>query len=280
MTLRQLLDLIKVRIVLLVVLTAAGGYALGGGSRASGAWPLLLLGMFFITAGACAANMVLERGTDARMRRTERRPLPSGAVGLRAATGLAVGATALGAALLLACGRGPFGLGGIAWSLYVLVYTPLKPLTSLNTIVGAVPGALPPLIGWSASGASIGAFAWVLFWIMFAWQIPHFLALAWIYREDYARGGMKMLPGEVDGEARAGRQALVYAVSLVPLSLAPAALLGTASPWILAGVALSILFAAFAFRFARRQARDTAASLFGFSLFYLPALFTLFLFAR
>lgn len=280
MSAREVLELVKIRIVLLVTLTAAGGYVLGGGDRGSAEWPLLVAGMVFVTAGACAANMVLERRTDALMRRTEARPLPSRRVSSRAATLVAATATFVGALLLLACRRETFALGGLAWSLYVLVYTPLKSVTSLNTIVGAVPGALPPLIGWSASGATIGAFAWVLFWIMFAWQIPHFLALAWIYREDYARGGMKMLPGEENGAARAGRQALVYAAALVPLSLAPAALLGTTSPWILAGVALSVVFAGFAARFARRQERATAASLFGFSLFYLPTLFVLFLFAR
>lgn len=277
-TLRVFFDLIKLRIVLLVVATAFAGFLLAGG--AAGAFPPTALGVFLTTAGACACNMVLEKRTDALMERTRKRPIPSGALDVKAATRLGAVLTVAGLLFLFGVSWLPGSFGLLAWVLYVLVYTPLKPVTTLNTLVGAVPGALPPLMGWTASGASLSAFAWILFWIMFAWQIPHFLALAWLYRDDYRRGGMRMLPSEdLSGDVVA-RQTILYSVALIPLTLAPALFVRGFSPVIFGGTILSLVFVGLAVRFARRQERKTAAGLFGFSLIYLPAVFAFFFLAR
>jgi protoheme IX farnesyltransferase len=300
MRLRTFLDLVKARIVLLEGLAALAGYLLAGGPTGDPVnavlellhLPLLvplspdsqlvrtLLGVLLITAGACATNMLIERRTDALMARTKGRPLPTGELSASAALAVGTALSAFGFLFLATVGRAPAALGFLAWVLYVAVYTPLKPLTNFNTIVGAVPGALPPLIGWVAAGSSLSPFAWILFWIVFVWQIPHFLALAWLYRDDYTRGGLRMLPSEDPGGGMVGRQALLYSVALVPLTLAPAVFFGGGSPFILVAAALSLVFAFLSFRFARRQERKTAASLFGFSLVYLPAVFVLFFFAR
>jgi heme o synthase len=168
----------------------------------------------------------------------------------------------------------------VSWVLYVFVYTPLKARTSLNTVIGAVPGALPPLIGWTATGAPLTMFATVPFLLMFAWQIPHFLALAWMYRDDYAKGGLQMLSVQDTEGAMVGRQAVLYAACLIPISAAPllsgnASLLGT-----FLGIGLSLIFVGFAARFAWRRDRGAAAALFGVSLLYLPCAFGLMFLSR
>ena len=163
----------------------------------------------------------------------------------------------------------------MSWILYILVYTPLKAKTSLNTVVGAIPGALPPLIGWTATGAPLSMLAFIPFLMMFVWQVPHFLALAWMYRDDYEMGGLQMLTVEDKDGGMVGRQAVLYAVCLIPITAAPL-LGGKASlPGTLLGIALSLVFIGFAARFALNRNRKTAASLFGVSLLYLPIAFGL-----
>lgn len=279
MQVRHLLTLIKVRITALVTLTAMAGYGLAPGPVPEGQWGARFLGVaagvFFITAGASAVNMFLERRTDALMDRTRARPLPMNILSPGTALAIGVFASLGGLLLLLPLGALPAGIAALSWVLYIVVYTPLKSKTSLNTVVGAIPGALPPLIGWTATGAPLSMLAFIPFLLMFVWQVPHFLALAWMYRDDYEKGGLQMLSVEDKEGGMVGRQALLYAICLIPIAAAPllgegASLLGT---FLLIG--LSLVFVGFAARFAMRRDRKTAASLFGVSLLYLPCAFGL-----
>jgi len=272
---RPLLTLIKVRITGLVTLTAMAGYGLAPNPEWGWRFVGVAVGVFLITAGASAVNMFLERRTDALMNRTKTRPLPMNI--LTPASALAIGAIAslLGLLVLLPLGLLPAGIAALCWILYIVVYTPLKAMTSLNTVVGAIPGALPPLIGWTATGAPLTMLAFVPFLLMFVWQVPHFLALAWMYRDDYELGGLQMLSVEDKEGGMVGRQAVLYAICLIPIAAAPllaedASVLGTV---LLVG--LSLVFVGFAARFAMHRDRKTAASLFGVSLLYLPCAFGL-----
>ena len=272
---RHLLTLIKVRITGLVTLTAMAGYGLAPGREWDARVVAVTVGVFLITAGASAVNMFLERRTDALMNRTRNRPLPMKIMTPGAA--LAVGAVTsiLGLLVLLPLGLLPAGIAALCWVLYIVVYTPLKAMTSLNTVVGAIPGALPPLIGWTAAGAPLSMLAFIPFLLMFVWQVPHFLALAWMYRDDYAQGGLQMLSVEDQEGGMVGRQAVLYAICLIPIAAAPlmaedASVVGTVLL-----VVLSLVFVGFAARFAVQRDRKTAASLFGVSLLYLPCAFGL-----
>lgn len=272
---RHFLTLIKVRITALVTLTAMAGYGLAPDPQWGAAFIGVALGVFLITAGASAVNMFMERRTDALMNRTRMRPLPLNILSPRAALALGAIASVSGLLILLPLGPLPAGIAALSWVLYILVYTPLKARTSLNTVVGAIPGALPPLIGWTATGAPLSMLAFVPFLMMFVWQVPHFLALAWMYRDDYELGGLQMLTVEDKDGGMVGRQAVLYAVCLIPITAAPL-LGGEASlPGTLLGIALSLVFIGFAARFALNRNRKTAASLFGVSLLYLPIAFGL-----
>jgi protoheme IX farnesyltransferase len=270
---RDFLTLIKVRITGLVTLTAAAGYGLA--PHPQWGFPLVnvVAGVFLITAGASTVNMYLERRTDALMYRTRLRPLPLNAIRPSAALALGVALSLAGLTVLLLIGPLPAAIAALSWVLYILVYTPLKARTSLNTVVGAIPGALPPLIGWTATGASLSMAALVPFFLMFAWQVPHFLALAWMYREDYARGGLQMLSVEDQEGGMVGRQAVLYAICLIPISAAPLLGEGGSPLGACLGIGLSLIFVGFAARFALHRDPKTAASLFGVSLLYLPFAF-------
>ena len=267
---RDLLILIKVRITALVTLTALAGYGLAPNPQ--GGWPLIevAVGVFLITAGASIVNMFLERRTDALMNRTRLRPLPLKILTPAAALTLGLAISLAGLWPLLSADRLPAGIAALAWFLYVVVYTPLKSMTSLNTIVGAIPGALPPLIGWTATGAPLSMAAFIPFLLMFAWQIPHFLALAWMYRDDYGRAGFPMLPVTDPGGRSAGRQALLYACALLPASLVPAALgvSGTIYFWV--ALVLGVVMVALSWRFATSRNERSAYALFIGSIVYLP----------
>lgn len=279
MSVRHLLTLIKVRITGLVTLTAMAGYGLAPNHAPEDQWMARFLsvtfGVFLITAGASAVNMFIERRTDALMDRTRARPLPMNILSPAAALAIGAVTSLAGLLILLPMGPLPAGIAGLSWVLYIVVYTPMKSKTSLNTVVGAIPGALPPLIGWTATDAPLSMLAFIPFLLMFVWQVPHFLALAWMYRDDYERGGLQMLSVEDKEGGMVGRQALLYAICLVPIAAAPllgggASLLGTS---LLIG--LSLIFVGFAARFAMHRDRKTAASLFGVSLLYLPCAFGL-----
>lgn len=272
------LELTKPRITLMVVLTAFMGFMLAA-PAAPFAWALAatLAGTALVAAGASALNMVVERRTDALMRRTQARPVPSGRLAAAEATAFGLALTTLGLAVLAwFAGALAAGVAAVTWLSYVLLYTPLKTRTSLATIVGAFPGALPPVIGWAAARHAIEPGAFILFAIMFLWQIPHFLAIAWIYREDYARGGLPMLP-VLDPEGRiTGRQAVAHTLALVVVSLTPPAA-GLAGPVYLVGaLVLGIGFAAVAVASAVHRDLVWARRLFLASLAYLVLLCVIF----
>jgi len=234
-----------------------------------------LLGTALVAGGAAALNQVWERRTDLLMRRTAGRPVPSGRLraGESAGFGLALSAAGL-LELALAVNTISAFVAALTLVSYVLVYTPLKTRSSLSTLVGAVPGALPPVIGWAAATGEITLPALVLFGIVFFWQMPHFLAIAWMHRDDYAKAGMPLLPVlEPDGR-RTGQQALLYAVVLWPVSLMPA-VVGLASlPYAVVATFLGFAFIWLSADFARRRTMATARGLFLFSITYLPVLWT------
>jgi len=271
--------LTKPRIALTVLMTVATGFILGarGGSLPS-TFILTLLGTGLVAAGASALNQWLERSRDSRMRRTARRPLPSGRVRPAEAAAFGVGLGAVGV-VMLAVGANPTAaaVALLTLLLYVFVYTPIKPLTTFNTAVGAVPGALPPVIGWAAATGRLGVEAWSLFLILFLWQFPHFLAIAWVHREDYARGGHLMLPAVDPTGALTGRQAVTHALALVPVGLLPA-VIGLAGPWYFAGsLALGLFYLAAAVRFWLDVSDRNARRLMVASFLYLPAVLALLL---
>jgi protoheme IX farnesyltransferase len=271
--------LTKPRVNLLVLVTTTIGFHLGNLGRTDLALLFhTVVGTFLVASGAAAFNQVLERDVDARMRRTMARPLPSGRV---SATDAALFAAALSLTGILQLGFGANWLAAtlatITLASYALVYTPLKRVTSLATIIGAVPGALPPVIGWAASRGSIGVEAWVLFAIVFFWQMPHVLAVSWLYREDYARGGIRVLPVEDPNGRSTAFQMVNYAAALVPISLLPT-VVGIAGRAYLAGaIVLGVALLAMTIRFARNRTPEGARRLFGASLVYLPILWVLML---
>lgn len=272
--LADLTELTKPGITLMVVITAAIGLLLAGGIDATPAlWLHTLLGTGLVAGGASVLNHVRERDTDARMRRTANRPLPTGRLSVELAVAFGVGMAATGLIeLVLAVNPLTAALGALAVVGYVFVYTPMKRRTSLSTLVGGIPGSIPPMMGWTAMRDAVELPAWVLFGILYFWQMPHFLAIAWLCREDYARAGFPMLSViDPDGH-ETGRQALLYCLPLLPISLLPAAL-GLAG-WVYAagGTLFGIAYLGYSFGFARDPSRTSARRLMLFSLLYLPAL--------
>ena len=276
------LELTKPRITLTVVMTALVGYVMGargpvGVSRMS----LTLAGTALVAAGASALNMLLERRTDALMLRTRNRPIPAGRVRAPEALAFGLGLTLSGLGVLrFGTGALPAAVALVTWSSYLFLYTPLKTRTSLSTIVGAFPGALPPVIGWTAARGQIEPGAVVLFAILFLWQIPHFLAIASIYREDYARGGLPMLPVLDPDGVVTGRQAVANSLALLLVSVVPT-IAGLAGRAYFAGaVLLGVGFTSVAVWSAIRRTAAAARALFLASVVYLLALCTLLLIDR
>ena len=273
------MELTKPRITSMVVFTALVGFVT---AAPSSPWsPLLaaaLVGTGLVAAGASVLNQVLERDTDALMLRTRARPLPAGRVAPAAARAFGAVLTAAGLAALVGW-SGPLAaaVAFTTWASYLFLYTPLKRKTPLATLVGAVPGALPPVIGWAAARGQLDAGAFILFAILFLWQVPHFLAIAWLYRDDYARAGFPMLP-VLDREGSfTSRQAVVHSLALLLVSLAPA-VAGLAGPAYLAGaLLLGAALTVFALRLARARDLVAARALFLASVLYLPALSSLLL---
>jgi len=268
-------ELTKPRITVLIMLTSAAGFALG--SRGAVNYVLLthaLIGIGLLSSGIATLNQFIERDLDGLMRRTADRPLPSGRLFPIEALWFGVLVTA-GAevylAVLVNTLTSLLGLTVIAG--YLFVYTPLKTRTSLSTALGAFPGAMPPLMGWTAARGEIDIAAWVLFAILFLWQFPHFLAIAWMYREDYGRAGIRMLPVvEPDGRVT-GQQIILYALMLVPVSLLPAVLGISGKVYLFAALVLGILFLAFSIRAALSKSNQHARQLLLASVLYLPLLF-------
>ncbi len=272
------LSLTKPRVAVLVLFTVGAGALLAGGLSVS----LLVVfnavfGTALVAGGASALNQYLERHSDAHMRRTENRPLPAGRLqpievlvfglllGVAGVVYLALTLSRPWAALLAA----------VTFALYVCVYTPLKPRTALNTLIGAVPGAMPPVIGWVAVQGDVGPEAMLLFMIVFLWQVPHFLAIAWIYRAEYARAGLCMLPVLDPVGSQTGRRMVSYCLGLIPVSMGPA-LLGHAGWLFLIGaLLLGAGFLGSAVRFWLWRSSVQARRVLRASLLYLPALLLL-----
>ena len=264
--------LTKPRLNFLVVLTSAAGYYLGAMSSLN-LWQMTqaVVGTALVAGGAAVLNQVYERDTDALMRRTLGRPLPDHRVTAGDAT-IFGSALALAGMALLAFGANILAalLALATLFVYLVVYTPMKRRSPVATLVGAVPGALPPLIGWAAAHGAVTLGGWILFAIVFLWQIPHFMAIAWMYREDYRSAGFPMLPViEPDGR-RTGRQAVLFAAALLPVSLAPT-FVGL-SGWIYFSIALalSISLLMLSVKFAGTRSETSARWLFFGSITYLP----------
>lgn len=270
-------ELTKPRITFLIVLTAAAGFALATKGRIDYLrMASAMIGIGLLSSGIATLNQYMERDLDALMRRTADRPLPSGKVSPWEALVFGTGLTVL-AELYLAVLVNPLtallGLTVIAG--YLFAYTPLKTKTSLSTLVGAFPGAVPPLIGWTAARGELSIEAWVLFAILFLWQFPHFLAIAWMYREDYARAGILMLPVvEPDGKIT-GQQIVIYTLMLLPVSLLPTVLGVSGKAYFVGAIILGLVFLYSSVRAAFSQSRQEARRLLLASVIYLPILFIL-----
>lgn len=274
--------LAKPRLNLLVVITSLVGYVMAHGDMANVVVIVaVVLGTALVASGASAFNQVYERGTDALMERTRLRPMADGRIQPQEALAYATSLSAAGL-LVLALGANLLSsLVALATLIsYALIYTPLKLRTSFATVIGAIPGALPPVIGWAAAANELAAGAWILFAIVFLWQLPHFLAIAWMHRDDYARAGFPMLPViEPDGRST-GRQSVVYAAALLPLSLAPTIAGMTASWYFVAALLLTLCFVALTVRFAMTRSVADARRVFFASIAYLPVLWALMIAAR
>ena len=268
--------LTKPRLNFLVLITTLGGmYIAAPDGVALSVLFHALVGTALVAGGASALNQVWERDTDGLMRRTRRRPIPGGR--LRAVDGAWFGTLLSAAGLIeLTWKVNPLASAVAAATLvsYVFVYTPLKTRTSLSTLIGAVPGALPPVIGWAAATGTISIGAIVLFGIVFLWQMPHFLAIAWLYRDDYRQARIPLLPVlEPDGR-RTGQQALLYAAALWPVSLLPAAIGLADVPYSVLATLLGAGLIALSAMFARERTILSARRLFLYSIIYLPLLWT------
>jgi len=278
----DLAELVKARLSLLTLATAMAGFALG--VKDSWNWLLLVAtlgGTALCAAGAAALNQWWEREHDGLMKRTRQRPLPAGR--MTSSDALVAGLVlSVSGVLCLALFANPLAASLAAATIifYILVYTPLKRVTSLNTIIGAVPGALPPLIGWTAARGSIVAEGLTLFAILFLWQMPHFLAIAWLYREDYAQAGFKMLSEGDESGAVTGRQAVIYSLALLVVSLLPSVFFGYSAIYFYGALALGVGFTALAGRFAAHGTVPAAKALFLGSIAYLPLLLGLMVLAR
>lgn len=269
------LELAKLRMnALVVVTTAVGFYMAARGGRID--WAMFLhtiIGTAMTAAGASILNQYVERDLDAKMPRTANRPLPAGRVTPVEALALGVTLGAGGVLYLAGLVNPPAAmLAAVTLATYVFLYTPLKTRTTLCTVVGAVPGAIPPMIGWAAAEGALGPGAWALFSILFVWQLPHFLAIAILYRDDYAMGGMKVLPVIDPSLSFTGRQIVLWALALIPVSLFPAVVGMTGAAYFVAAAFLGVGFLAFAVKCALSGSRVDARRLFLASILYLPAL--------
>ena len=266
--------LTKPRLNSLILVTTVAAYYLGGGNELP--WLRLLhtiVGTALVAGGASALNQFWERDTDRLMRRTEQRPLPDRRLHPKDAMWFGVALSAVGIAdLSLGVNQLTAIIAALTLASYVLLYTPMKLRTSLSTIVGAIPGALPAVIGWTAATNSLSIGGWALFGIVFMWQMPHFLAIAWMFRDDYARAGIPLLPVvQPDGRTTA-HQAVLYAAGLIPVSFLPTAV-GLASAYYLVGaIVLGVILLVLALEFANTRGLPAARRLFLGTILYLPLL--------
>lgn len=273
----EYIELTKPRLTMLSVLTTLAGFYMGTrGELEIGLLVHTLIGTFMVGGGCGALNMFVEREHDSLMRRTMTRPLPSGKLhpmeALFFGLILSIGGIAY---LALAANMLTAVLAAITIVSYVMFYTPMKRLSTLNTVVGGIPGALPPVIGWAAVRGSIDVEAAVLFGILFCWQMPHFLALAWMYRHDYERAGYKMLTVVDPNGGSTSRQILIYTAALLPVSLIPTTINLTNAFYFFGALVLGLAFLALGIMLAVTRKNKHAKYLFYYSLLYLPILLLL-----
>ena len=276
-TVKAYWELTKPRLTAMVIVTTWLGYVLGTKqndvTHSSFYFWNTLIGSWLVACGAAVFNQVMERSLDARMHRTEKRPLPSGRLSLLGAWTLGVHLTVIG---LLELYWGVNGLTAflalLTWATYLWAYTPLKTRTALSTLVGAIPGAIPPMMGWTAATGRVTPEAWVLFAILFMWQLPHFLAIAWMFRDDYARAGFPMLP-VVDTEGvLTSRMILLYSAVLIPVTLLPTHFGMAGLAYAISALALGIGFFACGAWVAIERSTFSARRLMLASVIYLPLL--------
>ena len=278
----DLFVLTKVRLNTLVVFTTAAGYymALQGPVN----WLQMIMvcfGTALVAGGSAAFNQIQERDVDALMERTKTRPMPQRRLTVQYANIVAYATSIAGLALLVIFSNWLAAVIALVTSvLYVVIYTPMKLKSSLATVVGAIPGALPPMIGWAAARGSVDLVSWTLFLIMFLWQLPHFLAIAWMCRDDYARAKMPMLSVVDTDGSMTGRQAVVYAAALVPFSVAPMLFGMAGRAYGIGALVLGITLVAVAVGFAVHRSRENARMLFLATITYLPLLLILMAFSR
>lgn len=278
----DLIALTKARLSSLVVITTFVGFCMASTGRPG--WVLLvhtLIGTALVAASAAVLNQVIESSVDRLMERTRHRPLPAGRMkpgaaaifgGLMAASGFSYLATA--ANLLTA------SLAAATLLIYLLAYTPLKRRTSICILVGAIAGAIPPVIGWAAARPQLGVGAWILFSILFFWQMPHFLAIAWMYRDEYAQAGFVMLRKNDVGGLFTARESLLYSIALALTTLLPSVFHLVNSAYLAGAIGLGSALICFAFQFLLRRTRRSARNLFLASILYLPLLLGLMVFTR
>ena len=271
---RDLAELVKARLTLLVLLTTAVGFYLGADSPINFAALLhTVFGTAAAAAGAAALNQWWEYKLDALMHRTRSRPVPAGRMRPRDAVVLGAALSIFGVVYLaFVCNALSAALAAITIIIYIFAYTPLKRVSTFNTALGAVPGALPPMIGWAAARGTLNAGAWMLFAILFFWQLPHFFAIAWMYRDDYARAGFQMISSDDRTGERSASQSVFFCMLLFIVAGLPA-FLGIATVfYLLAELVLGGVFIAVAMRFLKTRATSDARRLFITSIIYLPLL--------
>jgi heme o synthase len=274
---RDYLELSKSRIVMMVLMTTAAGYVVGARQFD---WVVLLnvlIGTALVAAGTNALNQYAERHLDVRMNRTSRRPLPAGRITPRAALVFSSGIAVIGTAYL-ALMVNPLAalLGAFTLTSYIFVYTPLKRISTACTVIGAIPGAVPPLMGYAAATGTLDVAGWILFGVVFLWQLPHFMAISWIYREDYGRAGFKMLSvKDAEGSAVA-RQAIFYSLALIPVAVAPAFLHMAGMGYGVVAAIASAALLVWSIRFLLERTPRRARALFMTSNFYLLVMTVLF----
>jgi len=267
-------SLMRPKIAVMVMITVSVGYLLGcQGELATAVLWQAVLGVVLVAGGSSAVNQWYEQQTDGRMRRTEDRPLPAGRLASWEVFGLGI-TWAVGGCLLLAATVNLLTawLAAGTFLVYALVYTPLKRHTSFCTAIGAIPGAMPPVLGWTAAGQPLDAHALALFSLMFFWQFPHFLAIAWLYREDYAAAGLRMLPGVHPQPHVTGLLATLYAICLLPLSLVPGWLGLGGNTYMICALVLGVAYLAASILFAISETRQSARRVLWVSLVYLPVI--------
>jgi heme o synthase len=282
---KDYIALTKPRITWLILMSTGVGYFFGA-QKGWPAWHWLtllntIIGTGLIASGTAALNQWYERVADGKMRRTQARPLPSGRLDAGKALAFAIAISVAGFAELW-FGANPLAaiLGLFTLLTYLFVYTPLKQRSPHSTTIGSIPGAMPPLIGFAAASGTLTWDAWVLFAILFLWQFPHFYAIAWMYKEDYARAGIRMLPVvEPDGKSTA-RRILLYSIALIPISLMPKFFAMAGNVYLFGALALGLAFLYYGLRIRWDRTRQQARRVLLASVVYLPVLFGLMLFDR